>query len=166
MFETERLAVRPIELDDADFMLAMLTDPGFLAQIGDRGVRTLGDAEDYIRDRVLASYEEHGFGMYLVELKDSDEPIGTVGFVRREGLNAPDIGFAFLEEHTGQGYGQEAARALIDWGRQALKLGPLLAITAPHNAASAALLRTLGFRETGRVMLPAHGGESRLFVEG
>ena len=166
MFETERLSVRRIGLEDAGFMLAMLTDPGFLTQIGDRGVRTLEDAEDYIRDRVLASYEEHGFGMYLVSLKKTREAIGTVGFVRRTGLNAPDIGFAFLEQHTGQGYGQEAARALIDWGRRTLNIGPLLAITAPDNAASAALLRTLGFRETGRVLLPAHGGESRLFVEG
>ncbi|HLZ77803.1 MAG TPA: GNAT family N-acetyltransferase [Sphingomonas sp.] len=166
MFETERLSIRRIGLKDAGFMLAMLTDRGFLAHIGDRGVRTLEDAEDYIRDRVLSSYEEHGFGMYCVALKDGGEPIGTVGFVRREGLSAPDIGFAFLEPHTGRGYGQEAARALIDWGRETLNIGPLLAITAPQNVASAALLRTLGFRETGRVVLPAHGGESRLFVEG
>jgi ribosomal-protein-alanine N-acetyltransferase len=166
MFETERLAVRRLGPEDAPFMLAMLTDPGFLAHIGDRGVRTVDDAEGYIRDRVLASYETHGFGMFRVALKDSDEPVGTVGFVRREGLDAPDIGFAFLMAHTGQGYGCEAARALIDWGRQALGIGPLLAITAPDNAASAALLLRLGFRETGRVMLPEHGGESRLFVEG
>jgi len=166
MFETERLSIRKIGLQDAAFMLAMLTDRGFLAHIGDRGVRTLEEAEDYIRNRVLSSYQEHGFGMYIVALKGSGEPIGTVGFVRREGLSAPDIGFAFLEPYTGRGYGQEAARALIDWGRETLNIGPLLAITAPQNVASAALLRTLGFRETGRVLLPAHGGESRLFVEG
>jgi [ribosomal protein S5]-alanine N-acetyltransferase len=166
MFETERLRVRRIGLDDAGFMLAILNDPGFLANIGDRGVRTLDDAHHYIRDRIFASYERNGFGMYCVALQATGEPIGTVGFVRREGLNAPDIGFAFLTPHTGHGYGQEAARALIDWGRETLDIGPLVAITAPENTASAALLRTLGFRETGRVMLPAHGGESRLFVEG
>lgn len=166
MFETERLSIRRIGVEDAGFMLAMLTDRGFLTHIGDRGVRTIEDAETYIRDRVLKSYEEHGFGMYCVALKETGEDIGTVGFVRREGLSAPDIGFAFLEPHTGRGYGQEAARALIDWGRETLNIGPLVAITAPQNVASAALLRTLGFRETGRVLLPAHGGESRLFVEG
>jgi [ribosomal protein S5]-alanine N-acetyltransferase len=166
MLETERLAIRRIDLGDAAFMIDMLNDPGFLANIGDRGVRTVEQAEDYIRERILASYEAHGFAMFRVALKDSDEPVGTVGFVRRDGLDGPDLGFAFLEAHTGKGYGREAARALMAWGRETLGIGPLLAITAPDNAASAALLLKLGFRETGRITLPSHGGESRLFVEG
>jgi RimJ/RimL family protein N-acetyltransferase len=164
MFETERLTVRRIGLEDADFVLAMLTDRGFLTNIGDRGVRTLDDAEDYIRDRILTSYAAHGFGMFRVALKDKDEAVGMVGFVRREGLDGPDLGFAFLEAHTGRGYGHEAADALMAWARRTLGIGALLAITAPDNAASAALLVKLGFREEGRVVLPAHGGESRLFV--
>jgi RimJ/RimL family protein N-acetyltransferase len=166
MLETERLAIRRIGLSDAAFMVEMLNDPGFLTNIGDRGVRTVEQAEDYIRGRILASYETHGFAMFRVALKDSDESVGTVGFVRREGLDGPDLGFAFLESHTGKGYGREAAAALMAWGRETLSIGPLLAITAPDNAASAALLVRLGFRETGRIMLPSHGGESRLFVEG
>lgn len=166
MLETERLTIRRIGLEDAPFMLAILNDPGFLANIGDRGVRTVAEAEEYIRVRVLASYEAHGFGMFRVALKEGDEPVGTVGFVRREGLDGPDLGFAFLAAHTGKGYGREASKALIAWARRELHIGPLLAITAPHNAASAALLLRLGFREEGRVTLPQHGGESRLFVEG
>jgi RimJ/RimL family protein N-acetyltransferase len=166
MLETERLTIRRMTLADAAFMLETLNDPGFLVNIGDRGVRTLDDAETYIRDRVLASYEANGFGMFRVALKNGDVGVGTVGFVRREGLDGPDLGFAFHEAHTGKGYGHEAATALLDWGREALGLPPLLAITAPGNHASAALLVKLGFRETGRILLPAHGGESRLFVQG
>jgi RimJ/RimL family protein N-acetyltransferase len=166
MLETERLVIRRIDLSDAAFMIEMLNDPGFLANIGDRGVRTVEQAEDYIRKRILASYEMHGFAMFRVALRDNDEPVGTVGFVRRDGLDGPDLGFAFLAPHTGKGYGHEAASALMAWGREALGIGPLLAITAPDNVASAALLVRLGFRETGRIMLPSHGGESRLFVEG
>jgi [ribosomal protein S5]-alanine N-acetyltransferase len=165
MIETERLTIRRIGLDDAGFLLASLNDPGFLANIGDRGVRTIEEARAYVRDRVLASYEAHGFGMFRVALKGSDEAIGMVGFVQREGLDGPDLGFAFLEAHTGKGYGYEAARALLHWGRATLDLPLLLAITAPGNLASAALLLKLGFREQGRIVLPAHGGESRLFVE-
>lgn len=166
MLETERLTIRRITLDDAAFMIETLNDPGFLANIGDRGVRTIDDAETYIGDRILSSYEANGFGMFRVALKDNDEGIGTVGFVRREGLDGPDLGFAFMEAHTGQGYGYEAASALLDWGRETLGLPPLLAITAPDNHASAALLVKLGFRETGRIVLPTHGGESRLFEQG
>lgn len=166
MLETERLTIRRITIDDAPFMIATLNDPGFLANIGDRGVRTVEDAETYIRDRILASYEANGFGMFRVALKENDEGIGTVGFVKRDGLDGPDLGFAFLQAHTGKGYGHEAARALMDWGREMLALPPLLAITAPDNHASAALLTKLGFREEGRITLPTHGGESRLFVQG
>jgi RimJ/RimL family protein N-acetyltransferase len=166
MLETERLTIRRITLEDAAFMIETLNDPGFLANIGDRGVRTREDAETYICDRILGSYEAHGFGMFRVALKDGDRGIGTVGFVKRDGLDGPDLGFAFLQAHTGKGYGHEAAQALLAWGRETLKLPPLLAITAPENLGSAALLLKLGFREEGRIMLPTHGGESRLFVQG
>ena len=166
MIETERLTVRRITLDDAPFMVETLNDPGFLANIGDRGVRTIEQARTYIRERILASYDAHGFGMFCAGLKEDDRGIGIVGFVRREGLDGPDLGFAFRQAHTGQGYGTEAARALLAWARPTLALPPLLAITAPDNHASAALLGKLGFREDGRVLLPGHGGESRLFREG
>jgi RimJ/RimL family protein N-acetyltransferase len=166
MIETERLTIRRIGLDDAGFMLASLNDPGFLANIGDRGVRTIEQAEAYIEERVLASYAANGFGMFRVALKGSDEAIGMVGFVKRDGLDRPDLGFGFMAAHTGKGYGYEAATALLAWGRETLGLPPLLAITAPDNVASAALLVKLGFRETGRIALPAHGGDSRLFVQG
>jgi ribosomal-protein-alanine N-acetyltransferase len=165
MFETERLTVRRIELGDAAFMVTMLNDPGFLANIGDRGVRTIEEAETYIRERVHASYDANSFGMFRVALKDSDEPVGTCGFVRREGLGGPDLGFAYLAAHTGKGYGYEAGRGMLAWGHDALGLGPLLAITAIGNAASAALLRKLGLREQGRVAIPGYEDESRFFVE-
>lgn len=163
MIETERLTIRRIDLADTAFMVETLNDPGFIANIGDRGVRTIEDAEAYIRERIFGSYDANGFGMYRVALKDGDQGIGTVGFVKRDALDRPDLGFAFLQAHTGQGYGYEAALALLTWGRETLGFGPLLAITAPHNHASAALLVKLGFRETGTIVLPTHGGESRLF---
>jgi RimJ/RimL family protein N-acetyltransferase len=166
MLETERLTIRRITLDDAAFMVETLNDPGFIANIGDRGVRTVEEAEAYIRDRVLASYEAHGFGMFRVALKRDDTGIGTAGFVRREGLDGPDLGFAFHAAHTGRGYGHEAAAALLGWGRETLALPPLLAITAIDNHASAALLRKLGFRERERITLPGYPGESRLFEQG
>jgi [ribosomal protein S5]-alanine N-acetyltransferase len=163
MVRTERLRIRRIGLSDAGFMLAMLNDPGFLANIGDRGVRTIAEAEAYIRDRILASYAANGFGMYHVSLKENGEAVGTVGLVRREGLAGADLGFAFLADHVGKGYAHEASAALLDWARDTLGLSDLLAITAPANAASAGLLAKLGFVEIGRVDLPDHGGESRLF---
>lgn len=160
MLETDRLVMRRITEDDAAFMLVMLNDPGFLANIGDRGVRTIGEAQDYIRGRILASYETHGFGMLHVARKAGGEAIGTVGFVRREGLAGPDLGFAFLEAHTGQGYGHEAALALL---ASAPELRPLYAITALDNPGSVALLAKLGFVGRGMIRIPAYPDDSRLF---
>lgn len=165
MIETERLTIRRMAPDDAPFIVELLNDPGFLANIGDRGVRTIDEAERYIAERVLGSYAMHGYGMYRVALKTDDLAVGTVGFVRREGLDGPDLGFAFLARHTGRGFGYEAARALLAWSRAALALPPLLAITALDNPASVALLGRLGFHEEGRVTLPGHAAESRLFRE-
>lgn len=160
MLETDRLTIRRITEDDAGFLLVMLNDPGFLANIGDRGVRTIAQAQDYVRVRILASYEAHGFGMLLVSLKENGEAIGTVGFVRREGLAGPDLGFAFLAAHVGQGYGHEAARALL---ASAPALRPLYAITSLDNDGSAALLTKLGFIGRGLIRIPAYPEDSRLF---
>ncbi len=158
-FETARLIVRRIGMADAGFMLALLNDPGFLANIGDRGVRTIEQAEGYIRDRVLAVYPQ-GVGMLHVARRGDGVAVGTVGFVRRDGLDRPDLGFAYLREHCAKGYGTEAARGLID---HAPDMRPLLAITRPDNAASGAVLRKLGFVEAGMVTIPGHDDPSRMF---
>ncbi|USI73625.1 GNAT family N-acetyltransferase [Sphingomonas morindae] len=159
-FETERLTIRRIGIEDAGFVLAMLNDPGFRANIGDRGVRTIAEAADYVRTRILASYAEHGFGGLKLVRRSDGAAIGTAGFYRRPGLEAPDLGFALFARETRQGYGFEAASGLL---ASRPDLRPLLAIAAPHNRASAALLAKLGFVEQGLMRLPAGGGLSRLF---
>jgi RimJ/RimL family protein N-acetyltransferase len=160
LFETERLSIGRIAEEDAGFVLAMLNDPGFLANIGDRGVRTIEDARAYIAARIHASYAAHGYGMFRVSMRGSGKAVGMIGLVRRDGLDGPDLGFSFLQAHVRRGYGLEAARAMLDATRA---IRPLLAVTAPHNIASATLLGRLGFVERGRVALPGHEGQSRLF---
>src|SRR5258706_7335782 len=99
VLETGRLVLRHFGLADAAFIVELLNDPGWLRFIGDRGVRTLEAARDYIAKGPMATYEHRGFGFYLVELKDSGEPVGMCGLVKRETLDDADIGFAFLERH-------------------------------------------------------------------
>lgn len=162
--ETERLNIRRLALEDAPFMLAMLTDPSFVANIGDRGVRDLAQAGDYLRSRVLASYVDHGFGMFRVALRATDEAVGICGLVRREGLDGPDLGFAYLTGRRRRGYGLEAAWAIIHWAEDELGIDRLLAVTTRENEASAKLLAKLGFREAGETSLPGSAVASRLFV--
>lgn len=161
---TERLVLRPLTLDDAPFILELVTDPDWLRFIGDKRVHTLDDARRYLRDVPLKMYAEHGVGSLCVELRASGEPVGICGLIRRPGLPEADLGFAFLARHRGQGYGAESARAVLEHARDELALARVVAITAPDNVASMALLRKLGMEQAGEVELPQHAEPSRLFT--
>jgi RimJ/RimL family protein N-acetyltransferase len=164
ILETDRLLVRRLVLDDADFMLELLNEPAFLENIGDRGARTLTDARRYIARGPVASYRKFGFGLYLVELKDSGTPIGICGLLKRETLDDVDIGFAFLQRYWSQGYARESAAAVMHYGWTTLGLPRIVAITKPTNQASIALLEKLGLRYERNIALPTHGGENKLFA--
>ncbi|MBO9717757.1 MAG: GNAT family N-acetyltransferase [Pseudoxanthomonas sp.] len=160
---TERLRLRELDEGDAGFVVELLNQPDFLRFIGDRGVRDADQARGFLRDGPLASYARHGAGMYAVELREGGTPLGMCGLVVRDGLPGPDIGFAFLPQHYGRSYAFEAAGAVLVHARQALRLPRVLAIVSPGNARSIALLRRLGLREGGTVVLPGKDEEILLF---
>jgi RimJ/RimL family protein N-acetyltransferase len=163
VLSTPRLTVRELTLDDAPFILALLNDPAFIAHIGDRGVRTIADAASYIDRGPRASYAHHGFGLWLVELKDPQNPIGICGVLKRDALPDPDIGFAFMPAYRSLGYAYEAASAVRDFARHTLRLPRLLAIVNPSNAASIRLLQRLGFAFERRMTMPNETAEVQLF---
>lgn len=144
--ETSRLTLR--ELDpalDAEFMFELLNSPKFVKFIGDRGVRSVEQARTFIETRYQPSYELHGYGLYTVERREDGIQVGICGFVRRDSLPGPDIGFAFLPEYERNGYGYESAAAIMDYGRDVLGFDQVLAITTTDNEASGRLLEKLGF---------------------
>ena len=146
ILETERLILRELLTeDDAEFVYALLNTPKFIKYIGDRGVTTPAAAAAFIENRYRLSYRDNGFGLYAVERKIDSEPVGLCGFVKRETLPGPDIGFAFLPEFEGRGYGFESADAMMKYGRDMLGFTRVLAITSLDNAASGRLLKKLGF---------------------
>jgi ribosomal-protein-alanine N-acetyltransferase len=161
---TNRLVLRELTLADAPFALELLNDPGFHRFIGDRGIRDLAGAEKYLADGPIASYAKRGHGLWMVELKEGRVPVGICGLIQRDTLPHPDLGFAFLARHCGQGYGSESAAAALAYGRSVLKLPTILAITALENPASIKLLGKLGFRFERIVTLAGIATPSRLFV--
>ncbi|WP_293676591.1 GNAT family N-acetyltransferase [uncultured Phenylobacterium sp.] len=164
VLETERLVLREVEAADAAFLLDLLNSPGFLENIGDRGVRDEDQSRAYIADRITASYRDHGFGMWLAERRSDGKPVGLAGLVRREGLDYPDVGYAFMPLAWGQGYAQEAAAAVVAHARGALGIPVLAAITTPENFASMAVLRKIGFTDRGMISLPGAERESTYFT--
>ena len=166
MIETERLFLRPFSVNDAEFILTLLNEPSFLRYIGDKQVRDVEGARQYILNGPVASYERNGFGLCLVELKESHTPIGMCGLLKREELTDPDIGFAFLPEFWRKGFAFEAAVAVLEDARDRLKLGRIAAITSLDNEASIKLLQRLGFRFDRVMRLSPDREQVRLFAFG
>lgn len=164
VLETDRLTLRRLSTDDAPFIVELLNEPSFLRYIGDKGVRTEADACRYLEAGPLASYERFGFGLYQVDLKESGEPIGMCGLLKRDWLQDADIGFAFLPQFWAKGYAFEAATGVLVHARDALGLERVVAITSPDNVASMALLAKLGFRFERMAHASEKETEVRLFA--
>lgn len=166
ILETERLILREmIETDDA-FVLDILNQPSFIKYIGDRNVRNLEQARDFIETRYRKGYAENGFGLYAVVLKETSETIGMCGLVKRDGLPDADIGFAFLPQFEKKGYAFESAEAVMKYGKDDLKLERVLAITSQNNESSIKLLKKLGFKFDKLITLPDDTEEINMFVYG
>lgn len=164
VLKSDRLTLREVDLEDAPFILELLNTTGFIANIGDRGVRTESEARDYITERVIGSYQTHGFGMWLVVQTTKGLAMGLAGLVKRDGLDVPDVGYAFVPRAWGQGYAQEAAAAVLKHARDVMGIPKLAAITSAENYASMAVLRKIGFTYQGMIQLPGIEHESTYFT--
>ena len=163
ILSTERLTLSQLEADDAPFVLELLTSRGFKENIGDRGVRDLDGARGYI-ERQRESYAEHGYGLWRADLAGAGESAGICGLVQREGLEHPDVGYAFLERFWGRGLASEGAAATLAYARERLGLSTVVAITKPENAGSIAVLERIGMKFVGLIQLPGHEDQSTYFT--
>ena len=166
IFETERTTLREVCADDAEFILDLLNQPSFIKYIGDRNVRSVAGAVEYIESRFASSYRQFGFGMWAVELKETETPIGICGFVKRDSLPDADIGFAFLPQFEKKGYAFESAAAAMKYGRDVLGLKRVLAITSQDNESSGRLLEKLNFKFESLIILLPDAEELKLFSSG
>ena len=163
ILETDRLVLRRLAVENAEFIFDLLNQPSFLEFIGDKGVRTIDDARNYILTGPIASYERFGFGLYLTELRSTETPIGICGLLKRETLDDVDVGFAFLPQYWRQGYAFESAAAVLTYGRDVLGLDRIVAITSPDNEASIKTLNKLGLKFERMIRLSADAPEVKLF---
>ncbi len=163
ILETERLLLREFSTEDADFILELLNEPSFIRNIGDRGVRTIDDANSYILNGPVASYAKNGFGLYLVKLKETSESIGMCGLIKRDTLEDVDIGYAFLPRFWSKGYAVEAAQATKEYAKHVIGLNRIVAITDPKNEGSIRVLQKIGLNFERMVKLSEDDIELKLF---
>ncbi|QOR67915.1 GNAT family N-acetyltransferase [Cytobacillus suaedae] len=163
VLETDRLILRFMNTNDAPFILKLLNDESWLRFIGDKGVKTIEDAENYILTGPMEMYERLGFGLYIVELKENSTPVGMCGLIKRITLEDIDIGFALLSEYQSNGYAYEAALATLAHGSQQLGLERIVAITTVDNSTSSALLKKLGMTHERNIVLPHQDEELKYY---
>jgi [ribosomal protein S5]-alanine N-acetyltransferase len=163
VIETQRLLIRKFTVDDAAFMLELLNTPDWLRFIGDRNVRTLEQAEQYLVNGYMKSYHDYGFGFYVVVIKETQESIGICGIVKREGLEDVDIGFAFFQQFMGNGYGYESASAVLNYALNDLKIKRIVAIVDPKNVVSIALIKKIGLQFEKMIQISPKDIELMLF---
>ncbi len=163
ILETEKLKLRELTLDDTSFIIELVNSTGWLKYIGDRNIKTTEQSKAYIENGPMKSYSENGFGLWLVESKVHKKPIGMCGLLRRDYLNHPDIGFAFLPEFIGKGFGFEAATGTISFAKNQLNFSSICAITMPDNVASIKLLEKIGMKFIKSISPPGSQEELHLY---
>lgn len=162
IFSTERLVIRKFQPDDAEFFLKLVNTKGWLQFIGDRNIKTVKDAEDYLQHIIISNYSKNGFGFYVTQLKAQQKAIGMCGLVKRPFLEHTDLGYALLPEYEGFGYAFEASKAMFQYAKEELHFTTLSAIVKENNQKSNSLLEKLAFKKQSKIIVP-EGEEVLLF---
>jgi ribosomal-protein-alanine N-acetyltransferase len=152
--ETDRLILRELTTDDAPFIFHLVNEPAWLQFIGDKGVRNIDDAVNYIQNGPVKSYNTNGFGLWLVIDKQENIPIGMCGLIKRDSLEDVDMGFAYRAVYRSKGYGVEAATATLAYAKHTLGLTRIVAIANQDNVRSLKLLEKVGFQFERMITMP------------
>ena len=144
--ETRRLTLRRLTTDDASFIVALLNEPSFLENIGDRGVRTPEDAQRYLLAGPLDMYARYGFGLWHVARRADGVGIGMCGLLKRDSLPDFDLGYAYFPESWGQGFALEAAEATLRHVHLNYGVRRVVAVVSPGNQGSIRVLEKAGMR--------------------
>ena len=148
--ETERLFIRPINLNDTEFMLELLNSEGWLKYIGNSKISSLVAAQDYIQ-RI---HDNPSYFYSVFELKsegDSElKPMGIITYLKRDKLEYPDIGFAIKPEFENMGFTFEACKSyltkILELPNYNQDIINVIGITIPDNIRSVKLLEKLGLK--------------------
>jgi ribosomal-protein-alanine N-acetyltransferase len=164
VLQTERLVLSRLSYADCEFIVELVNEPSFKRYIGDKKVRSHEDAQEYLRNGPVGSYERHGFGMFLVRDKSDNTPMGMCGLVKREKFDAPDVGFAFLQRFWANGYALESAIAVLEYGKNILQLPRIIAMVDSDNEASIRLVEKLGMTFASMVRMPGESQDINMYT--
>jgi RimJ/RimL family protein N-acetyltransferase len=161
LFQSSNLNLRRFTTDDAPFIFELLNTSTWKQFIGDRNINTHDDAVNYITTGPQGLYTKYGYGPWLVSINSTGDPIGMCGLFKRDYLDKPDLGFAFMPGFEGHGLAYEAATASIKHIKDNYDIDKLYATTTDANMRSQRLLERCGFIRNGLATPP---GEETLLL--
>ncbi len=148
---TDRLVLREISLDDAEFWLRNFSDPEVVEITAYEAPRDLEGAKAEILQFAIQPFQERTGIRWGIALRGQTELIGTLGYHQwvRETANRARIGYDLLREHRRRGIMTEAMRAILVYGFDRMSLNRVEVLTDPRNVPSIRLLERLGFYREG-----------------
>ena len=164
---TDRLLLRGWSNADRDVFAELNTDPVVMEHFPSTLTRAESDA---FVDRIEAGFEDHGFGLWAVEVTATGQFIGFTGLSvprfrvawmdGRPQQPVVEVGWRLKRSAWGHGYASEAARAVLDLGFEDLGLREIVSFTTVTNVRSQAVMERIGMTRLTEYRHPIPGQES------
>lgn len=149
MLTTERLILRQWKDQDRSAFAALNNDATVMRFFPRHFSRT---ESDKFVDTNIKHIEEHGWGSWAVERKDTQEFIGFVGFSEPASWHPCagriEIGWRLAKAHWGQGHATEAARHALSMGFTRFNFPTVISFTSLRNTPSISVMRKIGMKAT------------------
>lgn len=148
--ETERLLLRPLELNDAEAMFRMDNNPNVHKYLWQKPTQTIEETIKII-ELVRNQYQKNNIGRFATILKEKNEFIGWTGIkfvddhIENGNTNFYDYGYRLNEKFWNKGYAKEASIAWLDYGFNQMNIETMHAYTHAENGASNHILQKVGF---------------------
>lgn len=160
VLETDRLLIREFKEGESDLIYDLDRDPDVMRYIGSGKTRNKKEAEEYLKN-IIRHYNQYGFGLWAVFLKNNETFAGWCGLKHLENTNKIELGYRLKKKYWGIGIATEASKAVLDYGFRKLQLDHIIAIALPENKKSLSVLKKLKMTETGNTL--AYGMKCILF---
>lgn len=151
-FTSARLGYREPVMGDAHWVHSMQQDPEWVRFIGNRGVHSISDAKRYI-ELIQDHKKRWGYGLWVIQLQSTGEPVGMCGLLTRQVFRCPDLGFALRGDYRRLGYGTEAGEAVLKRAAGHYQFDFVTGMAHKHNVRCRQLLTRLGFRHQGKIFI-------------
>lgn len=146
ILETERLRLREYTMDDFDALYEILSDPEtmqhYLKPYDADGTRRWLNWS-------IKNYQEYGFGLWAIELKETGEFIGDCGITIQniDGEKLPEIGYHVHKRYWRRGFGGEASKAVRDWAFKNTEYDRIYSYMTQKNVGSYSTARSMGMKK-------------------